>query len=127
MGRGRALEVLLGADDVNGDLAQLYGYVNRSLPDNQLDSFVDALAERISSFDKQAIAETKRLVDLNSLPQDAEIAPEWEAFKASLGRPAAQERLRALFEQGFHAHGDVETRLGYHVGLLGLAAAKAQR
>ena len=45
IGRGRALEVLLGADDVNGDLAQLYGYVNRSLPDNQLDPFVDALAE----------------------------------------------------------------------------------
>jgi enoyl-CoA hydratase/carnithine racemase len=127
MGRGRALEVLLGADDVNGDLAQLYGYVNRSLPDHELDPFVDALAERISSFDKQAIAETKRLVDLNSLPQDAEIAPEWEAFMASLGRPAAQERLRALFEQGFHVPGDVETRLGYHVGLLGLAAAKAQR
>jgi len=127
IGRGRALEVLLGADDVNGDLAQLYGYVNRSLPDNQLDAFVDALAERISSFDKQAIAETKRLVDLNSLPQDAEIVPEWEAFIASVGRPAAQERLRALFERGFHAPGDVETRLGYHVGLLGRAVARAQR
>src|SRR5271165_6094582 len=71
IGRGRALEVLLGADDVNGELAELYGYVNRSLADNQLDAFVDALARRISSFDKQAIAETKRLVDLNSLPPDA--------------------------------------------------------
>jgi enoyl-CoA hydratase/carnithine racemase len=127
MGRGRALEVLLGADDVNGDLAQLYGYVNRSLPDAQLDPFVDALAIRIASFDKQAIAETKRLVDLNSLPSDAEIAPEWEAFTASLRRPAAQERLRALFEQGFHAPGDVETRLGYHVGLLGLATTGPER
>jgi enoyl-CoA hydratase/carnithine racemase len=127
IGRGRALEVLLGADDVNGDLAQLYGYVNRSLPDAQLDAFVDALATRIASFDKQAIAETKRLVDVNSLPSDAEIVPEWEAFTASLGRPAAQERLRVLFEQGFHAPGDVETRLGYHVGVLGLATAGAQR
>jgi enoyl-CoA hydratase/carnithine racemase len=126
MGRGRALEVLLGADDVNGDLAQLYGYVNRSLPDAQLDAFVDALATRIASFDKQAIAETKHLVDLNSLPSDAEIVPEWEAFTASLGRPAAQERLRALFEQGFHAPGDVETRLGYHVGSLGLVAARTK-
>jgi enoyl-CoA hydratase/carnithine racemase len=127
IGRGRALEVLLGADDFNGDLAELYGYVNRSLPDNQLDAFVDALAERISSFDKQAIAETKRLVDLNSLPPDAEIAPEWEAFTASLGRPAAQARIRALFERGFHEPGDVETRLGYHVGLLGLATVRTQR
>jgi enoyl-CoA hydratase/carnithine racemase len=127
IGRGRALEVLLGADDVNGDLAELYGYVNRSLPDNQLDAFVDALAERISSFDKQAIAETKRMVDLNSLPSDAEIAPEWEAFTTSLGRPSTQERLRALFQQGFHAPGDVETRLGHYVGLLGNAVAEAQR
>ena len=127
IGRGRALEVLLGADDVNGDLAELYGYVNRSMPDNQLDAFVDALAERISSFDKQAIADTKRLVDLNSLPSDAEIAPEWEAFTASLVRPAAQARIRALFEQGFHAPGDIETRLGYHVGLLGHVAARAEK
>jgi enoyl-CoA hydratase/carnithine racemase len=126
IGRGRALEVLLGADDINGDLAELYGYVNRSLPDNQLDAFVDALAERISSFDKQALGETKRLVNLNSLPSDKEILPEWEAFIAALGRPAAQARIRALFERGFHKPGDVETRLGYHVGLLGLAAAGTQ-
>ncbi len=120
IGRGRALEVLLGADDINGDLAELYGYVNRSLPDAELDAFVDALAKRISSFDKQAIAETKRLVNLNSLPSDSEIAPEWDAFIASLGRPAAQARIRTLFQRGFHKPGDVETRLGYHVGLLGL-------
>jgi len=118
IGRGRALEVLLGADDIGGDLAERYGYVNRSLPDAELDTFVDALAMRIASFDKQAIAETKRLVNLNSLPPDAEIAPEWDAFLASLGRPAAQARLRMLFERGFHKPGDIETRLGYHVGQL---------
>jgi enoyl-CoA hydratase/carnithine racemase len=120
IGRGRALEVLLGADDINGDLAERYGYVNRSLPDAELDAFVDALARRISSFDKQAIAETERLVNLNSLPPDSEIAPEWDAFVASFGRPAAQARIRTLFQRGFHKPGDVETRLGYHVGLLGL-------
>jgi hypothetical protein len=64
---------------------------------------------------------------VNSLPPDAEIAPEWGAFTASLGRPAAQERLRALFERGFHKPGDVETRLGHHVGLLGLATADVRR
>jgi enoyl-CoA hydratase/isomerase-like protein len=80
MGRGRALEVLLGADDIDGDLAQIYGYVNRSLPDSELDGFVDAFTTRIASFDKQAIADTKRLVDIASLPSDAEIAPEWNAF-----------------------------------------------
>src|SRR5580693_6207316 len=119
MGRGRALEVLLGADDVNGDLAQLYGYVNRSLPDAQLDAFVDALATRIASFDKDAIRETKRLVDVASLPPDIEIAPEWDAFLASVKRPAAQERIGKLMQQGFHKPGDVETRLGHCVGQLG--------
>ena len=59
MGRGRALEVLLGADDIGGELAELYGYVNRSLPDADLDDFVDRLAMRIASFDKQAITATK--------------------------------------------------------------------
>src|SRR6201991_4729006 len=52
IGRNRALEVLLGSDDIRGDLAEAYGYVNRSLPDDELDLFVDALATRIASFDK---------------------------------------------------------------------------
>jgi enoyl-CoA hydratase/carnithine racemase len=116
MGRGRALEVLLGADDIPGDLAQLYGYVNRSLPDAELDGFVDALATRIATFDKDAIRETKRLVDVASLPPDIEIAPEWDAFMASVKRPAAQERIGKLMKQGFHKPGDVETRLGHYVG-----------
>ena len=119
IGRGRALEVLLGADDIDGDLAERYGYVNRSFPDAELDDFVETLATRISSFDKQALAETKRLVDVNSLPPDAEIVPEWDAFLAALQRPAAQARIQKLFERGFHEQGDVETRLGHHVGLLG--------
>jgi len=76
IGRGRALEVLLSADDISGDLAERYGYVNRALPDAELDAFVDALARRIASFDKQAIAATKHLVDVASLPSDADIAPE---------------------------------------------------
>jgi enoyl-CoA hydratase/carnithine racemase len=119
MGRGRALEVLLGANDIHGDLAERYGYVNRSLPDSELDGFVDALAMRIASFDKQAIAETKRLVDVASLPPDSEILPEWDAFIAALGRPASQKRIKALMERGFHRAGDVENRLGFHVGQLG--------
>jgi enoyl-CoA hydratase/carnithine racemase len=119
MGRGRALEVLLGADDIRGDLAERYGYVNRSLPDAGLDSFVEALAMRIASFDKDAIAETKRLVDVASLPPDVEIKPEWDAFMASLGRPASQTRIKALMARGFHRAGDVENRLGFHVGQIG--------
>jgi len=119
IGRGRALEVLLGADDIDGELAELYGYVNRSLPDTQLDDFVDRLARRIASFDKQAIAATKNLVNIASLPPDSEISPEWGAFLEALGRPAAQERIKKLMDRGFHRPGDVENRLGYYVGQLG--------
>jgi hypothetical protein len=60
-----------------------------------------------------------RLVDVASLPSDAEIKPEWEAFIAALGRPASQKRIKALMARGFHRAGDVENRLGFHVGQLG--------
>jgi enoyl-CoA hydratase/carnithine racemase len=88
--------------------------VNRSLPDAELDGFADALARRIASFDKQAIAETKRLVNIASLPADSEISPEWGAFTSSLGRAAAQERIKKLMDRGFHKPGDVENRLGHY-------------
>src|SRR6058998_1797052 len=119
MGRGRALEVLLAADDISGDVAELYGYVNRSLPDSRLDAFVESLATRIASFDKRAISETKRFADVASLPPDFEIAPEWDVCFASIMRPAAQERIKKLMARGFHKAGDVEDRLGYYVGQLG--------
>jgi enoyl-CoA hydratase/carnithine racemase len=118
MGRGRALEVLLSSDDIGGELAQAYGYVNRALPDAELDGFVDALATRIAAFDKWAIANTKRLVNA-SLPPDVEIAAGWDACMASVARPAAQARLKAFFELGFHKPGDTEDRLGAYLGRLG--------
>jgi hypothetical protein len=67
------------------------------------------------------MSETKRFVDVASLPPDYEIAPEWDVCLASIMRPAAQKRIRMLMERGFHQPGDVEGRLGYHVGQLGAA------
>ena len=119
MGRARALEVLLSSNDIRGELAEAYGYVNRSLPDGELDSFVDALATRIASFDKWAIANTKRLVNAASLPPDVEIAAGWDACMTSIARPAAQEKIKALMERGFHKPGDAENRLGFYEGQLG--------
>ena len=119
MGRGRALEVLLSSEDIRGELAELYGYVNRSFPDSELDAFVDALATRIGTFEKWAISNTKRLVNAASLPPDVEIAAGWDSCINSITRPATQERFKKLFDQGFHKPGDVENRLGYYVGKLG--------
>jgi len=120
MGRARALEVLLGADDIPAADAERLGYVNRALPDAELDEFVDALATRIASFDKWALANTKRLVNEASLPPDVEMRAGWDACMASVSRPAAQERIKALLEQGLQNPGDAETRLGVYVGQLAL-------
>jgi enoyl-CoA hydratase/carnithine racemase len=115
IGRNRALEVLLSSEDIRGDRAEAYGYVNRALPDAELDAFVEDLATRIAGFDKWAIANTKRLVN-TSLPPDVELDAGWNACIASLGRPAAQNGIKALMALGFHKPGDVENRLGYYLG-----------
>jgi enoyl-CoA hydratase/carnithine racemase len=114
IGRQRALEVLLSSRDIDGDLAQAYGYVNRSLPDAELDNFVEALARRISVFDKWAIANTKRLVN-TSLPPDVEISAGWGACIASVARPATQRHIEALMELGFHKPGEAETYMGAYL------------
>ena len=100
-GRGRAdgaaagahraeprVEVLLSSEDIRGEQAEAYGYVNRALADAELDGFVEALAMGIAAFDKWAIATTKRLVN-TGLPPEVEIGGGWDACIASLGRPAA--------------------------------------
>lgn len=117
IGRNRAMEVLLSSEDIRGEQAEAYGYVNKAVPDAELDAYVDALATRISRFDKWAIAQTKRLVN-TSLTPDVELGAGWEACIASLGRPAAQEGIKALTAKGFQAPGDVEDRLGFHLGEL---------
>ncbi|MFC4527006.1 enoyl-CoA hydratase/isomerase family protein [Dyella halodurans] len=117
IGRNRALEVLLSSEDIGGDQAEAYGYVNRALPDAELDAFVEALAARIARFDKWAIANTKRLVN-TTLPPDVELGAGWDACLASIARPAAQRSFKALFALGFHKPGDVEDRLGYYIGQL---------
>src|SRR6202453_1979673 len=115
IGRNRALEVLLSSEDIRGEQAEAYGYVNRALPDAELDAYVEALATRIAKFDKWAISNTKRLVNA-SLPPDVEIDAGWDACIKSLGRPAAQEGIKALSARGFQKPGDVENRLGYYLG-----------
>jgi len=115
IGRSRALEVLLGSEDIGGELAEAYGYVNRALPDAELDSFVEALATRISAFDKWAISNTKRLVNAASLAPEVELAAGWEACIASVLRPTTQARFKAFRELGWHKPGDAETRLGSYL------------
>ena len=117
IGRNRALEVLLTSEDLSADQAEAYGYINRALPDVDLDAYVDGIATRIARFDKWAIGETKRLVNA-SLPPDVELGAGWDACINSLGRPAAQQGIKALMAEGFHQPGDIEERLAFHLGQL---------
>ncbi len=105
IGRNCALEVLLSSEDISADQAEAYGYVNRALPDGELDAFVETLATRIAGFDKWAIANTKRFVN-TSLPPDVELGAGWDTCIASLGRPAARDGIKALMARGFHKPGD---------------------
>lgn len=114
-GRGRALEVILGADDFRGDLAERYGYVNRALPDDELDGFVDALARRIAGFEKEALAGAKRLIDEASLPDDGVFPPALEEFFRSVARPETKARMSRLLAAGLQTRSDVELELGRHV------------
>jgi enoyl-CoA hydratase/carnithine racemase len=116
VGRGRALEILLSGNDINADIAERYGYINRALPDAELDQFVDTLARRISTFDKQSLGEIKQLVNVASLPPDKEVGAEWGAFLQSVQRPAAQHNIKKLLEWGLQKKPEVEIHLDQYTG-----------
>jgi enoyl-CoA hydratase/carnithine racemase len=108
VGRGRALEIVLGANDFDGDTAAQYGYVNRALPDKQLDGFVDALARRIATFDARAIAAAKRLINQVSLPSTDNLLSALNSFQTALTWPEALQRVEALLKQGLQLNRNFE-------------------
>jgi enoyl-CoA hydratase/carnithine racemase len=118
VGRGRALEILLGGDDMPATLAAEYGYVNRVVPDSELEGFVDRFARRIAAFDKVAVAGIKRFVDVASLPDDAEFAPGLAAFFTTSGRSENASFAQALFQRGLQQPEGIELDLGAAIGRL---------
>src|SRR3979409_1614782 len=118
VGRGRALEIVLGANDFDGDTAERYGYVNRALPDAELDGFVDALARRIASFDRRPIAAAKKLINDVSLPTAQSLLDGLTSFTTALTWPEAQQRFQALFKRGWNQPGDMENRYSELLGTL---------
>lgn len=118
VGRGRALEIVLGANDFDGDTAERYGYVNRALPDAELDSFVDALARRIASFDRRPIAAAKNLINQVSLPYSDRLLDALNAFQTALTWPETQQRIQALLKRGLQRERDFENRWPAVLGTL---------
>jgi len=118
VGRGRALEIVLGANDFDGETAERYGYVNRALPDDELDAFVDVLARRIASFDRRPIAAAKNLINQVSLPSADCLLDALNSFTTALTWPEAQQRFQALLNRGLGHPGEMEDRFGELLGTL---------
>jgi enoyl-CoA hydratase/carnithine racemase len=110
VGRGRAFEVILSASDFDGETAERYGYVNRALPDAELDAFVDTLARRISSFDKRSIAAAKRLVNEISLPPAERFLDAFNSFGTALSWPETQAKVGELLKRGLQTDTEFEKR-----------------
>jgi len=115
VGRGRALEILLVADDLDGPRAEQYGYVNRTIADDRLDAEIEAIAARLARFDHDAIARTKSYVDRVTLPPDSEFPPALADFFQILGTPAQRERSARLEALGLNLDSDLERDLGRRV------------
>jgi enoyl-CoA hydratase/carnithine racemase len=112
VGRGRALEILLVADDLDGPRAERYGCVNRAIADEQLDEEVEAIAARLALFDRDALARTKSYVDQVTLPENRELLAALDDFRELFGRPAQQQQLARLEALGLNADSDLERSLG---------------
>src|SRR6201993_114504 len=110
VGRGRALEIVLGANDFDGDTAERYGYINRALPDAELNGFVESLARRIASFDRRAIAAAKNLVNHVSLPSADRLLAAITSFGTALTWPETQQRIHNALQRGLQRDSDFETR-----------------
>jgi enoyl-CoA hydratase/carnithine racemase len=115
VGRGRALEILLVADDLDGPRAEQYGYVNRVIADNQLDAEVDEIASRLARFEHDAITRTKAYVDRVTLPADSEFPPALAQFFEMLGRPRQKAQFARLEALGLNTDSDLERSLGRRV------------
>jgi enoyl-CoA hydratase/carnithine racemase len=111
VGRSRALEIALGADDFPADLAERYGYVNRALPPEELGPFVERLARRIASFPAEAIAHAKASVLAAETGVREGLIAEARAFEACVALPAARERMTAFLAMGGQTR-DVEAKSG---------------
>jgi enoyl-CoA hydratase/carnithine racemase len=89
VGRGRALELILGSVVLDGATAERYGVVNRALPDAELDGFVEELAGELTGLDRRVLAEAKALIDRTTLPADADLVSAYETFFDSAARLVA--------------------------------------
>lgn len=117
VGRAKALEIILGADDFDADTAAAFGWVNRSIPDAELDEFVERLASRLSNFERKTIALAKKTInERTGLVAVADLNATEKKFFETLTWSETQAQVKSLFERGLQQRGDLELRLGELIG-----------
>ena len=119
VGRSRALEIVLSGDDFDADIAERYGWVNRTLDDNDLDSFVDTLAGRLASFDRETLAAAKAQVNRFGVPTATELKSSNDLFFPLLGLPGAQARRAKIRGIGYGVRSDFELNFGRYLPSFG--------
>jgi enoyl-CoA hydratase/carnithine racemase len=121
VGRSRALEIVLSADDFDADIAERYGWVNRALDDDDLDSFVDTLVRRLGSFDREVLAAAKAQINRFGTPTATELQSSNDMIFPMLTWPSAQARRAKLRNIGYGARSDFELNFGRYLNALGRA------
>ncbi|MER6514976.1 enoyl-CoA hydratase/isomerase family protein [Nonomuraea sp. NPDC001636] len=116
LGRGRAMEVILGSEDFDARTAERYGWINRAVPDADLDAFVARLARRIASFPAEGVRTAKRVLNELTLPAADGFRADAIRFRDLVTAEAAQTRMKTLFAQGLQTRGPLELNLGDRLG-----------
>jgi enoyl-CoA hydratase/carnithine racemase len=119
VGRSRALEIVLSGDDFDADVAERYGWVNRTLNDDDLDPFVDTLAGRLASFDREALGAAKAQINRFGMPTAGELQSSNDMFFSTLALPTAQARRAKVRNLGYGVPSDFELNFGSYLPRLG--------
>ena len=121
VGRSRALEIVLSGDDFDADIAERYGWVNRTLDDDALDSFVDTLVGRLASFDRETLAAAKAQINRFGTPTATELQSSNDLFFPLLAMPGAQARRAKVRNIGYGIRSDFELNFGRYLPAFGRA------
>lgn len=121
VGRSRALEIVLSGDDFDADIAERYGWVNRTLDDDRLDSFVDTLVQRLASFDRETLAAAKSQINRFGTPTATELRSSNDLFFSTLASPSAHARSTKVRSSGYGLPGEFELNFGLYLPTFGRA------
>jgi enoyl-CoA hydratase/carnithine racemase len=118
VGRARALEIVLGADDYDATTAERYGWINRAIADAELDEYVARFVKRIVSFDRRILGVAKATINKHGLPNPDELKDTQDTFFQTFAWDGFKERVPKLLQRGIGKAGEFELNLGAHVGQL---------